>query len=132
MPTTSQKQQASDCANGRTVNTRLRRDIDDIDTLFDSEVAQRRQNERTVMIAESAKRQALLDKQDAAERERGKASMRRATMSFIAREYHHAGVVPPSINSAGEPTCSLAALYQLGWTVEEVEGAMTLIAPVKG
>lgn len=106
-----------------------RRDIDDIDSLFDQEEAQRRRDERAAIIASGAERQAMLDRQEAIERERAKASMLAATSSFLAREYQHAGVAPPRVNAAGDPICSLSMLYRLGWRIEEIDNAKTLVAP---
>ncbi len=109
---------------------RPRRDIDDLDNLFDRDEAARRRQQRAEMIEAGQQRQAMMDAQEAAVAARVKESMIRTNASFIAREYSHAGVAPPFVNGAGEPICSLTLLLREGWKVEDLgQGVRALVAP---
>lgn len=115
---------------GKANGMRPRRDIDDLDNLFDRDEAARRRQERAEMIETGQRRQALLDAQDVAAAARVKEFSLKANASFIAREYRAAGVAPPFVNGAGEPTCSLSFLLWEGWRVEDLGlGVRELVAP---
>ena len=108
---------------------RPRRDVDDLDNLFDREEAERRRQDRAAMIESGKAMQAAIDAQEAAARLRAKEGMLRATDIAILREYQHAGVEPIKVRGDGVPTCSLSLLLRLGWRIDEFNGAKTLIAP---
>lgn len=108
---------------------RPRRDVDDIDTLFDRDEAQRLRDQRAEMVENGKRRQEMLDAQDAAQRARAKESMLRATDVAILREYEIAGVEPPIVKG-NKPAVSLSLLIRLGWRIEDTGRCeKVLIAP---
>lgn len=109
---------------------RPRRDIDDLDNLFDREEAEKLRAERAEMIESGKAREAMLQQQEATIRENGRKAMLRATDVAIIREYEHAGVAPLKTNADGVPTCSLSLLMRMGWRVEDGgRGERVLVAP---
>lgn len=109
---------------------RPRRDIDDLDNLFDQDEAKRRREARAEMIENGRRREEMLNAQEARQRASAKESMLRASAAAIVREYEHAGVEPPKTNGDGVPTCSLSLLLDLGWRIENLGyGVKTLVAP---
>lgn len=101
-----------------------RRDIDDIDTLFDQEETQRRQAERVSMITAGEVRLRQEAERDAAAKKRTVAFMAETNQNMILAQYRAAGVEPPS-----KTLVSLTMLFSLGWRIEEVDGVKTLVAP---
>lgn len=71
---------------------------------------------------------AVQERQQEAERKaRADATTMRANMSAMMQEYRRAGVTPPFVNEDGTPRCSLSMLINLGWSIEELNGTVTLI-----
>ena len=65
----------------------------------------------------------------AAGRARATALSQRANLSVLTTEFARAGVTPPCVNDAGDPTVSLPMLLWLGWTIVETEDGRFLQRP---
>jgi hypothetical protein len=55
---------------------------------------------------------------------------KRANLSVLVTEFARAGVRPPCVNQAGEPTVSLPTLLWLGWTIADRDDGKVLVRPV--
>ncbi len=107
---------------------RSRRDIDDLDNLFDQDEAKRRRQQREHDRTLAAERGVMLDEQDRILRERARAAFVGTNEAMILAGYRAAGLEPRTGN--GVVLVSLQTLLSIGWRIEELpHGIKTLVAP---
>jgi hypothetical protein len=105
-----------------------RRDLDDLDdSLFDREEAAEHRRARAEERELALERGVQLEEQDRILRARAKASFVGTSEAMILAEYRRHGVELRS--GPGVALVSLQTLLSIGWRIEEVDGARTLVAP---
>lgn len=52
-----------------------------------------------------------------------------AGLEQLLREYESAGVMAPSVDDDGNPTCSLSMLLHMGWSIGNISGERVLLRP---
>lgn len=72
---------------------------------------------------------ALLKAADEADRKRMLQLTADASKSQLLREYESAGVMAPSVDDDGNPTCSLSMLLHMGWSIGNISGERVLLRP---
>lgn len=108
---------------------RSRRDIDDLDNLFDRDQAAARRLEREQMIEAGKERTRQETARDAMVAARVRAFTQVSNGEAMLKEYRLAGVEPLRVNAEGHPTCSIALLLNVGWRIEDMAGEKVLVAP---
>ena len=107
-----------------------RRDIDDLDNLFDRDEARHLREERQINREQAIEKEREESDREAARGARIAAENLLANRREVLDSYTRAGVTPPHLDKDGFPNCSLTMLLSLGWRVEEVEGTKVLLRPI--
>lgn len=106
--------------------TRLRRDLDDMD-LLDAAVAKDLRAERAEQVARWERGEALQLEAEAKRRAQTQAWALEANRAQVLETYAAAGVQPPM--GDGKTLVSLPLLLSVGWTIQDIHGEKTLVAP---
>lgn len=105
-----------------------RRDLDDED-LLDRGLIEAGKLDRAERLARAEQQAADRAAEDAALARRQREFDAETLGRALAGEYRAAGVEPLRVNEHGVPTCSLAMLRKMGWTIQEISGVKKLVAP---
>ena len=90
-----------------------------------------RRKERVRAAEERNAKLALLEAEAARQRKiRADRLTERANVSFLRYQYERAGLSPPFVDLDGNPTVSLELLLDMGWRIEQVGNANTLVRPL--